>query len=76
MFLKQKRHSLALSPQNYPLHGSEVNGSLPPGFHAGSAGYGVSNHTPPLNGAEPIMGRHISKGAVLPSPSLPVPAAK
>ncbi|XP_034767962.1 transcription factor E2-alpha isoform X13 [Acipenser ruthenus] len=51
----QKRHSLALSPQNYPLHGSEVNGSLPPGFHAGSAGYGVSNHTPPLNGAEPIM---------------------
>ncbi|XP_034767951.1 transcription factor E2-alpha isoform X2 [Acipenser ruthenus] len=52
---RMKRHSLALSPQNYPLHGSEVNGSLPPGFHAGSAGYGVSNHTPPLNGAEPIM---------------------
>ncbi|XP_041086443.1 transcription factor E2-alpha-like isoform X16 [Polyodon spathula] len=47
-----------LHPQdrmNYPLHGSEVNGSLPPGFHTGSAGYGVSNHTPPLNGAEPIM---------------------
>ncbi|XP_041086433.1 transcription factor E2-alpha-like isoform X9 [Polyodon spathula] len=52
---RMKRHSLALSPQNYPLHGSEVNGSLPPGFHTGSAGYGVSNHTPPLNGAEPIM---------------------
>ncbi|RXM98506.1 Transcription factor E2-alpha [Acipenser ruthenus] len=67
----QKRHSLALSPQNYPLHGSEVNGSLPPGFHAGSAGYGVSNHTPPLNGAEPIMD-HNSSNNFPSNPSTPV----
>ncbi|XP_041695485.1 transcription factor E2-alpha isoform X4 [Coregonus clupeaformis] len=39
------------APQyNYPLHGSEVNGSLPPGFHSGSY-----NHTPSINGADGIM---------------------
>uniref|UniRef100_A0A8C7LC69 Transcription factor E2-alpha n=1 Tax=Oncorhynchus kisutch TaxID=8019 RepID=A0A8C7LC69_ONCKI len=46
-----KRQPLPLSPQNYPLHGSEVNGS----FHPGSAGYGVPNHTPPINGTDSIM---------------------
>ncbi|XP_010886024.1 transcription factor 3a isoform X3 [Esox lucius] len=46
-----KRQPLPLSPQNYPLHGSEVNGS----FHPGSTGYGVPNHTPPINGTETIM---------------------
>nr|XP_046157049.1 transcription factor E2-alpha-like isoform X8 [Oncorhynchus gorbuscha] len=47
-----KRQPLPLSPQNYPLHGSEVNGSLPPGFHSGSGSY---NHTPSINGADGIM---------------------
>uniref|UniRef100_A0A4W5Q715 Transcription factor E2-alpha n=1 Tax=Hucho hucho TaxID=62062 RepID=A0A4W5Q715_9TELE len=45
----------AINPQdrmNYPLHGSEVNGSLPPGFHSGSGSY---NHTPSINGADSIM---------------------
>ncbi|XP_055778527.1 transcription factor E2-alpha-like isoform X4 [Salvelinus fontinalis] len=37
---------------NYPLHGSEVNGSLPPGFHSGSGSY---NHTSSINGADSIM---------------------
>ncbi|XP_024246802.1 transcription factor E2-alpha isoform X4 [Oncorhynchus tshawytscha] len=46
-----KRQPLPLSPQNYPLHGSEVNGS----FHSGSTGYGVSNHTSPINGTDTIM---------------------
>ncbi|KAM9529456.1 transcription factor E2-alpha-like isoform 21-T26 [Salvelinus alpinus] len=45
----------AINPQdrmNYPLHGSEVNGSLPPGFHSGSGSY---NHTSSINGADSIM---------------------
>ncbi|XP_064791215.1 transcription factor E2-alpha-like isoform X6 [Oncorhynchus masou masou] len=45
----------AINPQdrmNYPLHGSEVNGSLPPSFHSGSGSY---NHTPSINGADGIM---------------------
>ncbi|CAL8281521.1 unnamed protein product [Lota lota] len=46
-----KRQPLPLSPQSYPLHGSEVNGSHPPGF----SGYGHPNHTPPLNGTDSIM---------------------
>uniref|UniRef100_A0A4W5QCE4 Transcription factor E2-alpha n=1 Tax=Hucho hucho TaxID=62062 RepID=A0A4W5QCE4_9TELE len=50
---RMKRQPLPLSPQNYPLHGSEVNGSLPPGFHSGSGSY---NHTPSINGADSIMG--------------------
>uniref|UniRef100_A0A8C9TPV4 Transcription factor E2-alpha n=1 Tax=Scleropages formosus TaxID=113540 RepID=A0A8C9TPV4_SCLFO len=41
--------------QNYPLHGSDVNSSLPSGFHSNSGGYGVSNHTPPINGADSLM---------------------
>ncbi|XP_055717344.1 transcription factor E2-alpha-like isoform X9 [Salvelinus fontinalis] len=49
---RMKRQPLPLSPQNYPLHGSEVNGSLPPGFHSGSGSY---NHTPSINGADGIM---------------------
>ncbi|XP_036410083.1 transcription factor E2-alpha-like isoform X2 [Megalops cyprinoides] len=52
---RMKRQPLALSPQTYPLHGNEVNGSLSAGFHPTSAGYGVSNHTPPINGADGIM---------------------
>ncbi|XP_067308981.1 transcription factor 3a isoform X4 [Pseudorasbora parva] len=50
----QKRQPLPLSPQNYPLHGGEV--SLPSSFHSASAGYGVPNHTPPINGTDSIMG--------------------
>ncbi|KAI1882862.1 hypothetical protein AGOR_G00239280 [Albula goreensis] len=52
---RMKRQPLSMSPQNFPLHGSEVNGSLPSNFHSGSGAYGVSNHTPPVNGAEGIM---------------------
>ncbi|XP_056270711.1 transcription factor 3b isoform X2 [Pseudoliparis swirei] len=43
---RMKRHPLPLSPQNYPLHGSEVNG-----FHSAPTTY---NHTPAING-ESIM---------------------
>ncbi|XP_010869979.1 transcription factor 3b isoform X3 [Esox lucius] len=49
---RMKRQPLPLSPQNYPLHGSDVNGSLPPGFHSGSGSY---NHTTSINGADGIM---------------------
>ncbi|XP_051554596.1 transcription factor E2-alpha-like isoform X1 [Myxocyprinus asiaticus] len=49
----QKRQPLPLSPQNYPLHGSEVN--LPSSFQSTSVGYGVPSHTPPINGADSIM---------------------
>uniref|UniRef100_A0A3P8W733 Transcription factor E2-alpha n=1 Tax=Cynoglossus semilaevis TaxID=244447 RepID=A0A3P8W733_CYNSE len=52
---RQKRQPLPLSPQNYPLHGSEVNGSHPAGFHSGSSSFGVSNHTPPISGSDTIM---------------------
>ncbi|XP_057189018.1 transcription factor 3a isoform X3 [Triplophysa rosa] len=62
----QKRQPLPLSPQNYPLHGSDVN--IPASFHTASAGYGVPNHTPPINGTESIMaasraGNAVSSGA-------------
>uniref|UniRef100_A0A672JW85 Transcription factor E2-alpha n=1 Tax=Sinocyclocheilus grahami TaxID=75366 RepID=A0A672JW85_SINGR len=50
-----KRQPLPLSPQNYPLHGSEVN--LPTSFHSASAGYGVPNHTPPISSSDSIMGK-------------------
>ncbi|KAG2463555.1 TFE2 factor, partial [Polypterus senegalus] len=40
---------------NYSLHTSEVNGSLPTSFHSGSAGYSVSNPTPPLNGTDTLL---------------------
>ncbi|XP_061731475.1 transcription factor E2-alpha-like isoform X2 [Nerophis ophidion] len=43
-----KRQPLPLSPQNYPLHGSEVNGAHPAGFHSGSNSFGVPGHTPPI----------------------------
>jgi len=51
VFPFQKRHPLPLSPQNYPLHGSEVNG-----FHSAPTTY---NHTPAING-ESIMGKELS----------------
>ncbi|KAG7526795.1 transcription factor E2-alpha-like isoform X1 [Solea senegalensis] len=51
-----KRHPLPLSPQNYPLHGSEVNGAHPAGFHSGSSSFGVSSHTPPIAGTDTTMG--------------------
>ncbi|XP_047444359.1 transcription factor 3a isoform X2 [Mugil cephalus] len=50
-----KRQPLPLSPQNYPLHGSEVNGAHPAGFHSGSNSFGVPSHTPPMTGSETIM---------------------
>ncbi|NP_571169.1 transcription factor 3a [Danio rerio] len=50
----QKPQPLPVSPQNYPLHGSEVN--LPSSFHSVPAGYGVPNHTPPISSSEGIMG--------------------
>ncbi|XP_026884140.2 transcription factor 3b [Electrophorus electricus] len=44
---RMKRQPLPLSPQNYPLHGADVNG-----FHSGSAAY---SHAAPMNGADAIM---------------------
>ncbi|KAK3533589.1 hypothetical protein QTP70_023416, partial [Hemibagrus guttatus] len=44
---RMKRQPLPLSPQNYPLHGADVNG-----FHSGSGAY---NHTSSINGADSIM---------------------
>lgn len=55
----QKRQPLPLSPQNYPLHGSEVNGAHPAGVHSGSSSYGVPSHTPPIVGADTMMGELI-----------------
>ncbi|KAG5847892.1 hypothetical protein ANANG_G00131040 [Anguilla anguilla] len=62
---RMKRQPLPMSSQNYPLHGSEVNSNLPSNFHSGSGGYGVTNHTPPINGAEGIMaaGRGTTAGS-------------
>uniref|UniRef100_A0A8P4FZH4 Transcription factor E2-alpha n=1 Tax=Dicentrarchus labrax TaxID=13489 RepID=A0A8P4FZH4_DICLA len=51
----QDRLPLPLSPQNYPLHGSEVNGAHPAGFHSGSSSFGVPSHTPPISGTDTIM---------------------
>ncbi|TNN78106.1 Transcription factor E2-alpha [Liparis tanakae] len=48
-----KRQPLPLSPQNFPMHGSEVNGTHPSGFHSGPSSFGVPSHTPPM--ADPIM---------------------
>lgn len=50
--LLQKRQPLPLSPQNYPLHGNEVNG-----FHPAPTTY---NHTPTING-DSIMGKELDK---------------
>lgn len=57
VFAFKKRQPLPLSPQNYPLHGSEVNGAHPAGFHSGSSSFGVSSHTPPIAGTDTIMGK-------------------
>ncbi|XP_066508452.1 transcription factor E2-alpha-like isoform X1 [Hoplias malabaricus] len=52
-----KRQALPLSPPNYPHHGNEVNGgNLPASFQSASSSYGVPNHTPPISGADAIMG--------------------
>uniref|UniRef100_A0A665X2G8 Transcription factor E2-alpha n=1 Tax=Echeneis naucrates TaxID=173247 RepID=A0A665X2G8_ECHNA len=56
-----KRQPLPLSPQNYPLHGSEVNGTPPTGFHSGSSSFGVASHTPPIAGTDTMMA---NRGAV------------
>nr|XP_046265374.1 transcription factor 3a isoform X1 [Scatophagus argus] len=56
-----KRQPLPLSPQNYPLHGSEVNGAHPAGLHSGSSSFGVPSHTPPIAGTDTIMA---NRGAV------------
>ncbi|XP_039622869.1 transcription factor 3b isoform X2 [Polypterus senegalus] len=48
---------------NYSLHTSEVNGSLPTSFHSGSAGYSVSNPTPPLNGTDTLLANRSSQSA-------------
>ncbi|KAG9278692.1 transcription factor E2-alpha isoform X1 [Astyanax mexicanus] len=56
-----KRQHLPLSPPNYPHHSNEVNGgSLPTSFQSASSGYGVPNHTPPINGADGILGNRNS----------------
>ncbi|XP_037642918.1 transcription factor 3a isoform X3 [Sebastes umbrosus] len=58
-----KRQPLPHSPQNYPMHGSEVNGAHPAGFHSGPhsgpSSFGVPSHTPPM--ADTIMA---NRGAV------------
>ncbi|XP_076847523.1 transcription factor 3a isoform X2 [Brachyhypopomus gauderio] len=60
----QERLKRQLSPPTYPHHGNEVNGSsLPPAFQATSAPYGVPNHTPPINGADGIMGNRGTAGS-------------
>ncbi|XP_015741989.1 transcription factor E2-alpha isoform X5 [Coturnix japonica] len=43
---------------NYQLHSGEVNGGLPSvsGFSSASTPYGVSSHTPPISGADTMMG--------------------
>ncbi|KAM9322883.1 transcription factor 3a isoform 1-T1 [Pholidichthys leucotaenia] len=56
-----KRQPLPLSPQNFPLHESEVNGAHPPGFHSGSSTFGIPSHTPPITGTETMMA---NRGAV------------
>lgn len=56
-FFLKKRQPLPLSPQNYPLHGSEVNGAHPAGFHSGSSSFGVPSHTPPIASTDTIMGK-------------------
>lgn len=57
LFASKKRQPLPLSPQNYPLHGSEVNGAHPARFHSGSSSFGVASHTPPIAGTDTIMGK-------------------
>ncbi|XP_069378329.1 transcription factor 3b isoform X2 [Paralichthys olivaceus] len=52
---RMKRHPLPLSPQNYPLHGSEVNG-----FHSAPTTY---NHTPTINGEGIMSNRGTTAGS-------------
>ncbi|KAM8889319.1 transcription factor 3b isoform 9-T9 [Synchiropus picturatus] len=52
---RMKRHPLPLSPQNYPLHGSEVNG-----FHSATTTY---NHTPAINGESIMANRGTTAGS-------------
>ncbi|XP_076582245.1 transcription factor 3b isoform X4 [Chaetodon auriga] len=52
---RMKRQPLPLSPQNYPLHGSEVNG-----FHSAPANY---NHTPAINGEGIMANRGTTAGS-------------
>ncbi|XP_047442977.1 transcription factor 3b isoform X10 [Mugil cephalus] len=52
---RMKRHPLPLSPQNYPLHGSEVNG-----FHSAPTTY---NHTPTINGEGIMANRGTTAGS-------------
>ncbi|XP_042272559.1 transcription factor 3b isoform X3 [Thunnus maccoyii] len=52
---RMKRHPLPLSPQNYPLHGSEVNG-----FHSAPTTY---NHTPAINGDGIMANRGTTAGS-------------
>ncbi|XP_035384085.1 transcription factor 3a isoform X3 [Electrophorus electricus] len=60
----QERLKRQLSPPTYPHHGNEVNGSsLPAAFQATSTPYGVPNHTPPINGADGIMGNRGTAGS-------------
>ncbi|XP_070700458.1 transcription factor 3a isoform X2 [Pempheris klunzingeri] len=60
---RPKRQPLPLSPQNYPLHGSEVNGAHPAGFHSGSSSFGVPSHTPPIAGTDTIMANRAVPGS-------------
>ncbi|XP_071388340.1 transcription factor 3b isoform X2 [Centroberyx affinis] len=52
---RMKRHPLPLSPQNYPLHGSEVNG-----FHSAPTNY---NHTSTINGDGIMANRGTTAGS-------------
>ncbi|XP_035502873.1 transcription factor 3b isoform X2 [Scophthalmus maximus] len=52
---RMTRHPLPLSPQNYPLHGSEVNG-----FHSAPTTY---NHTPAINGEGIMPNRGTTAGS-------------
>ncbi|XP_034437797.1 transcription factor 3b isoform X8 [Hippoglossus hippoglossus] len=52
---RMKRHPLPLSPQNYPLHGSEVNG-----FHSAPTTY---NHPPTINGEGIMSNRGTTAGS-------------
>ncbi|KAM9848954.1 transcription factor 3b isoform 3-T3 [Aulostomus maculatus] len=52
---RMKRHPLPLSPQNYPLHGSEVNG-----FHSAPTTY---SHTPAINGDGIMANRGTTAGS-------------
>ncbi|XP_039984837.1 transcription factor 3b isoform X2 [Xiphias gladius] len=52
---RMKRHPLPLSPQNYPLHGNEVNG-----FHSAPTTY---NHTPTINGEGIMANRGTTAGS-------------